>query len=101
MSIKPALTAEEWASDTPIDDNTQTIVGGRLYFAGRLIHDMDRHALAALCLHGQTYGFTREDVELLRESDRIHQVNSPPEERGPYADLADRIEALLPPETQQ
>ena len=27
-----------------------------------------RHALAALCLHGQPFGFTREDVERLRDT---------------------------------
>lgn len=55
--------------------------------------DYDRHALAALALHGQTFGFTREDVEALRSlSADLHPNNEP------FYSLADRIAALLPPE---
>jgi len=56
------------------------------------------HALAALCLLDQPFGFTREDVDGLRimmrrEGPRIHLY-------GSVATLADRIEALLPPEEE-
>lgn len=46
------------------------------------------HALAALCLHGQPFGFTWEDVRVLREQFHVNLLQ----------DLADRIAALLPPE---
>lgn len=47
-----------------------------------------RHALAALALHGQPFGFTRKDVALLRAANHANVLNS----------LIARIEALLPPE---
>jgi len=82
--MKPALTAEEWASfpnwplaELPSNDDLP------LYYPSK-------HGIAAANLHGQPFGFTREDVRVLRQ------------EAGYYhdgiADLADRIEALLPPE---
>ena len=43
----------------------------------------DRHGLAALCLYGQPFGFTWDDVAMLEDLDR--------------PDLASRIAALLPP----
>ena len=61
-----------------------------------------RHALAALALDEQPFGFTREDVEILRacmvgfdgsypwDADMIDRFRS----------LADRIAALLPPEEE-
>jgi len=61
-----------------------------------------RHALAALCLHGQPWGFTRDDVQALRDMPPIPWRYGG--EGGVEAvevwlnDLADRIEALLPPE---
>ena len=71
-----------------------------------IVSAANRHALAALCLHGQEFGFTREDVEAIRECARVYA--SMHGERGdglmrrhPTADLAtsaaSRIEALLPP----
>ena len=53
-----------------------------------LIREPVRHALAALSLYKQPFGFTREDVEHLRGGFHAHDFTS----------LADRIEALLPPE---
>lgn len=55
-----------------------------------------RHALAALCLYGQPFGFTRADLEAL--ADVLRQ----PLARGtaaPLVGLSHRIAALLPPET--
>lgn len=53
------------------------------------------HGLAASCLYGQPFGFTRYDVMVLRGVSCLD---------GPFRtchaelnDLADRIEALLPP----
>jgi hypothetical protein len=60
-----------------------------------------RHALAALCLHGQPFGFTREDVKLCRlVIPWIYQRwdESVRPEMDALESLASRIEALLPPE---
>lgn len=89
--IKPALTAEEWLNafdkegcpvfNFDIDEDglgrglTATIRGG------------DRHRFAAACLHGQPFGFTREDVFFLRDLEQVTENSE---------SLADRIEALLP-----
>lgn len=108
--IEPALTPEEWGGlRVEYDTHAYSIQGGRVW-----THDddrptilPDRHALAALCLYGQPYGFTREDVGLARamatdleESARVN--DRPTGSSAKYAvamhDLADRIEALLPPE---
>jgi hypothetical protein len=64
-----------------------------------------RHGLAARCLHGQPFGFTREDVVRCRRA--AHAAEGRHDQSGEWADyedmeawasLADRIEALLPPE---
>jgi len=63
----------------------------------------ERHALAALCLHGQLFGFTWEDVRRLRgvfwamsQWGKNHAIEWAGDEWG--ESVADRIEALLPPE---
>jgi len=99
--MKPALTREEWEEYLK-DFHTGLPISS---VVGR-----NPHAVAALCLHLQPFGFAREDVEILDrvatglgfqamdleakgisskfERDRQDALNS----------LADRIEALLPPE---
>jgi hypothetical protein len=66
----------------------------------------DFHALAAFALHGHQLGFTRRDVSLLRSAAE-HDANiasmygpTGPKEIGWKWQLADRIEALLPPEEE-
>lgn len=81
---KPALTAEEWARKPNTMD----------------FHPLfDQHKIAAVALYGQPFGFTRRDVEILR---RCETILLDWEERDDEAEkhvqeLADRIEALLPP----
>ncbi len=87
--IEPAMTPEEWLElyRAPGPDT----VAGLAFAKGP-------HSCAAWCLHGQPFGFTRADVRELRRTsgwevgevarDRLHS-------------LADRIEALLPPEEVQ
>jgi hypothetical protein len=67
--------------------------------------------VAASCLFGQTFGFSREDVELLREAAEAIHFGTQEEvglltrkdakemrvDRDNLSSLADRIEALLPP----
>ena len=61
------------------------------------------HALAALCLHGQPFGFTREDAAAARVTARF--LSMAPGMQGEANDdierlrsMAQRIEALLPPD---
>jgi hypothetical protein len=66
----------------------------------------DRHGLAAIALYDQPFGFTQEDVRLLRETisplwdtgvTESHRQQRAREDAA-YESLADRISALLPPE---
>lgn len=110
--MKPALTKKEWAE----------ALGGKVgadppgYLMGtERITDERCHAMAACCLHGQEYGFTREDVKRHRNRAAYYrnwyQVAQPAgwdctqeemdlrKAHGEWHDsMADRIEALLPPE---
>lgn len=103
--IKPALTPEEWA-DFPNWPLAIRADGEEapLYFP-------TRHGIAATNLHGQPFGFSREDVAALR-----YMADKWIEDAGPvgegwvsdatasaqyvFRSLAARIEALLPPDTQ-
>lgn len=91
MKIKPALTAEGWArSELLIDPEDDP---------------KHRHQYAALALHGQPFGFTREDVENVRDTVSAIWSSVPSDAAAPWGrameSLADRIEALLPPEDDQ
>jgi len=102
--MKPALTRDEWADPNGRLDNGGGVFpyvtdSGDIslccddsYYHGEL-DAADRHALAALCLHDQPFGFTREDVEFLRD-----MASEWASEEYEYLNLADRIDALLPPE---
>jgi hypothetical protein len=90
--IKPALTAFAW--DMNFRAQRQAGRSGALVDPG--IHQSitgPPHEIAALALYGQPFGFTREDVELLRNI-----VRFVPDVPRRIHDLADRIAALLPPE---
>jgi hypothetical protein len=86
--MKPALSAEEWAE--VVED---VRYGDMPCLAG--VGEEDKHFHAAMALYGQEYGFTREDVYLC--AGMLHQP-SDPELWIKLGALADRIEALLPPE---
>ena len=89
--MKPALTPEEWAHR----EKWGAIAVGSA-------SDPRPHALAALALHGQPFGFTREDVEWLREmvDSDTNPETAPVEFNAMCLSLAARIEALLPPEAK-
>lgn len=106
--IKPALTPEEWANPAGRIDGWIDLDAGRIDVmlggpasptrdTGR-----DRHALAAVLLDGQPFGFTWEDVDTLRDI-AINDVPELNEEGSAFnpepelASIADRIAALLPP----
>lgn len=96
---QPALTPEEWGRRMAAGEPSPLIPGDadRRY--------LDRHATAAVCLHGQPFGFTWEDVDLLRgAADYWRPQDGDAREWDGFAarqqamrDLADRIAALLPP----
>jgi hypothetical protein len=101
--VRPALTPEEWAEVQPIDPASG--YDDTLY---ALAHSkpLRLHEIAARALHGQPFGFTREDVSRLREAaDFIAGADG---SGGAQADFqtfarelretAAKIAALLPPE---
>lgn len=121
--IPPALTPEQWAARAIVGDsdgwgpaqearttpsqpeNAECMrhwVDGRLrvtceecvtWHFGASFDAKGRHAVAALALHEQPFGFTWDDVAMLR-------ILASPPDAPPYfpmLDLADRIAALLPP----
>ena len=81
--IEPALTAEEWAE-------------WMVRSGGLADSDARAYPLTAVSLYGQPFGFTRGDVVSLRMLAEAIDPGSPP---AYLANLADRIEALLPPES--
>lgn len=119
--IEPALTPEEWAELRDTGALTMGPFGAVLEMDGTVtIYDSDdgytlqQSALAALCLHDQPSGFTREDVTRHRNRAKYYRENLaatvatwdfPQAERDSkrrhgewHESMADRIEALLPPE---
>ena len=128
--MKPALTPEEWRKEylnrydkgsdrgyypdgSKAERGWTVMRGAGQVFVGVAEKDAPcmvglgptvNHAMAALCLHGQPFGFTRADLAVLQLGATIleHEwgdkldggVTNPTKIR----ELADRIEALLPPE---
>jgi hypothetical protein len=112
--IAPALTPEEWAEGKKAKAFTSEYKGvlpfeeavhrGSAYgfaladqYETTSTNDPElMHAAAALCLHGQPFGFTWEDVKMLR--DNVASQGPRESAFGAFLNLADRIAALLPPE---
>ena len=104
--MNPALTAAEWRAqlgDPEVDPHSPSL-GKRLMWA---THHVDRsheltltpYGLAALCLHGQPNGFTREDAENHRScAGFLSKAAAYRVLAEWHHSMADRIEALLPPE---
>ncbi len=88
--LKPALTAEEWdyVAEAHIGDGLSDHIDRM--FRRPLDIDETLHAAAAIALHDcrRPVGFTRADVRWLRANQWSEMCQS----------IADRIEALLPPE---
>lgn len=116
-TIRAALTPEEWAE--ALDGQAGSLTVAMFRATGNnpsLITQVaygSPHKLAALCLHGQPYGFTQADVTELRglamlyaSVSRLALMGAHPESHGlteverreAWADsLASRLAALLPP----
>lgn len=88
--VRPALTAEEWASVLQEDERLRDWARSDMLEIG------SDHAKAALLLYGQPFGFTREMYDALdhlikREGHRVNMS-------APAAPaLRDCLAALLPP----
>ena len=105
--ILPAITPDEWARgivDRP--PYAVTLGEGRMVMHGVgssvIIPDDLRHPLAALCLDGQAFGFTRELVDRLRGAVMALRVDAQAFDvnNAEYAAAVEEtirlIEALLP-----
>ena len=103
--MKNALMDEEWAAQ--LKRSPSELRDLLLYAKDEVDAEgwLTIHGLGALCLHGQDFGFTREDVQIvgdvaeyLSDDADNHEITGADALR--VQDLADRIEALLPPETK-
>jgi hypothetical protein len=97
--MKPAMTRQEWrrvlmgAPPAPLRNIRRSV---------HTRHGNWEYAQAALYLYNQEFGFTREDVDELRFLAADCYSNSLPTDNTSCCELidnlADRIEALLPPD---
>ena len=89
--IKPAYDPEDWP-----DPVTEGLSEADAHWENAHGECMDRHQAAARALLGQPFGFTWEDVDMLRN---LHAMGV--KAKRPIFDkfegLANRIAALLPP----
>ena len=106
--IKAALTAEEWSwwyDEWKREEAVFSVTDDQGYSA-----ELPKHQIAALCLHDQPFGFTREDIEVLCNvlEDLDDKMQRGPEGIEIYvqpkydavASLSARISALLPPDAK-
>ena len=104
-----ALTKEEWAekeSEISMGDGDDPPLRAYIDEHGSLwigvtdtAQAIGRHGLAALCLHGQTFGFWPELPKELRiAAEKLRVLTNSPEDWCDLECAADRIAALLPPE---
>ena len=111
--VQPALAPAEWNIGQRVtleqkvrvehDGNGSEFltIQDKPHHASYAFSGNDRHALAALALHGQPFGFTWADVDTLAkevgymEAATEYQVD--PEITDRLRSLIDRIAALLPP----
>lgn len=110
-TVRPALTSEEWerlacetrgekvALGMDASMATMLVVTARTETGPTLVGTRQLHQAAALALHDQPFGFTREDVETCRgiaDQADAFRLNAGAEQW--LRSLAARIAALLPPE---
>lgn len=112
-TIPPALTPEEWAHPDMYVERDGFYVYAPRGIIGPVVGATDssggvglgqiQHAVAALCLYGQPFGFTQEDVALLRAAVIYEPYGFCDEPRDIDADATERlarvtakVAALLP-----
>lgn len=95
-----ALTDEEWIQFADSRDVLMKLAEGKRPYGPtrRFTDEQKMHAVAALALHGQSFGFTRQEHDALTEALRVLQLYLPV---GPVTPLVrsvqEKIAALLPP----
>jgi hypothetical protein len=100
--IMPALDAEEWleygADRTVLRDFA---MGKRPWGPRRRYRDEEKlHAVAAMALYGQPFGFTQTDIQLIEDEAVNHARKGAPSDlkrASELRELAKRIAALIPP----
>lgn len=92
--IEPALTREDWKRELSSPESERDLWASRI--DPRKTAGAPRHATAAIALFNMPFGFTRLDVDALREAAALVPVTRAVNYF--LNALADRIEALLPPE---
>jgi hypothetical protein len=100
-TVEAALTPDEWARRETAIERGEFGENGQVWIcedgtigvaaSGASYEIAHPHGAAALCLHGQPFGFTWEDVRLL---ERLRGRTD--EDEDAIGHLTDRIEALLP-----
>lgn len=97
--IGPALTPEEWERKAFLehDGACPKIDGGYLEVDGCSVDGRERHALAALALYEQPFGFTWGMVYALRAGAKLMELHHMSQQAADSAAAADCIAALLPP----
>lgn len=99
--IKPALSLDGWEKVRDLD--LLPALADQIAFRTHYT----THGVAALCLYGQPFGFTQEDVTALRAFiASAREYIGPPERQTEWTrradvldSIADRIASLLPPVT--
>lgn len=110
--VRPALSPQEWSRNEVFsygrrgpriaaDEDSIEFDDGIDPQHGASFRER-RHAVGALALHGQPFGFTWADVDAIRrEVSLIRSETSPRMQDDPatarQSTIADRIAALLPP----
>ena len=90
--VKNALTGEDWAEVMASDYPAHEHIYGH--------PTDDPYRMAALCLHDQPFGFTREMVDAVRVLDSLNAMKWD-EVKALWVlvrQMTDHVEALLPPE---
>lgn len=89
--IKPALSAEDWV-----------VYGPKVYpdILESLAFQDDYHAVAALALHNQPFGFTQDEVSDLVDLLGLVDWESIEGLRNSLTSVLTKVRALLPPESR-
>lgn len=112
--IPPALTPEQWASGKRsegawkielVNDRQQHAPDYELWINDVYVSLDDRHAMAAFCLFGQSFGFTQEEATAVAYALEHVGCNCgdgqchTDEHEGLLRSVHAKISALLPPKT--